>query len=158
MKRFRDMTVAERFERQWMPEPNSGCHLWLGAVADTGYGKIIALGQPKASAHRVSYILHYGQIPADKWVLHRCDVRLCVNPHHLFLGTAADNSADMLGKGRHRTNPNRGTANHLAKLDDDAVRNIRTSPDTTAALARRFGMTYRAIMLVRTYQTWRHLP
>ena len=155
--RFRDMTLAERFDRQWIPEPNSGCHLWLGAMADTGYGKIIALGQPKASAHRVSYTLHYGQIPPDKWVLHRCDVRLCVNPLHLFLGSAADNSADMMGKRRHRTNPNIGTANHLAKLDDDAIRVIRSSADTTRALARRFNVTPHAVKLARTYQTWRHV-
>lgn len=157
MTRFRDMTVAERFERQWMPEPNSGCHLWLGAIADTGYGKIIAFGQPKASAHRVSYILHYGPIPTDKWVLHRCDVRLCVNPLHLFLGTPADNTADMLGKKRHRTNPNIGTANHLAKLSDDAVRIIRSSTEATRALARRFGVTAHAIALVRAGKTWRHV-
>jgi HNH endonuclease len=157
MKRFRDMSVAERFSRQWIPEPNSGCHLWLGAVADTGYGKMIAFGQPKASAHRVSWILNKGPVPAGLWVLHTCDVRLCVNPEHLFLGTAADNTNDMMKKERHRTNPNLGVNNHNARLDDHAVRFIRASSDTGVDLAARYGVTPRVVYLVRNGQTWRHV-
>lgn len=155
--RLRDTTVADRFNRNWMPVTESGCWIWLGTIADTGYGKMIAFGQPKASTHRVSYILHCGPIPLNSWVLHRCDVRLCVNPDHLFLGSAQDNSDDMIAKNRHRTKPSRGVENCNAKLDDAAVRHIRCSPLDGASLARKYGVTPRVIYLVRNDVTWRHV-
>lgn len=155
--RPRDMSVEERFGLQWMPEPNSGCWLWCGTMADTGYGKLYAFGQTKASAHRVSHILHIGPIPAGMMVLHRCDVRLCVNPAHLFVGTAGDNTKDMLAKSRHRTRPNRGVANHNAKLNERDVMMIRASSENGITLARLLGVTPRVIYLVRHGRTWSHV-
>lgn len=66
-----------------------------------GYGVIYFNGR-QTYTHRVSYELHVGPIPDGLFILHRCDVPACVNPDHLFVGSAADNVADMMAKGRHR--------------------------------------------------------
>jgi HNH endonuclease len=98
------MTVTERLFALSIPEPNSGCWLWLAAVAPNGYGKIcITANRAKQSigAHRVSYETFNGAIPPNLLVLHRCDNRACINPDHLFVGTQKDNVDDMNKKGRH---------------------------------------------------------
>jgi hypothetical protein len=152
----RYMSVAERFNAQYLPEPTSGCWLWCGAVADTGYGKMAAFGQVKASAHRVSWRLHNGDIPRGSFVCHRCDVRLCVNPAHLFLGSPADNMADMHAKGRHRTAPNRGAANHNAKLTEEQVREIRANGRDALEVARELGVSRALVYHIRNGRAWRH--
>lgn len=76
-----------------------GCRLWLGATDRCGYG-VVAIGPHRHKAHRVAWALENGPIPDGLSVLHRCDVPACVEPGHLFLGTAADNARDMGAKGR----------------------------------------------------------
>lgn len=87
-----------RFEEKYTPEPNTGCWLWMGGVGGGGYGTFHY--DSERLAHRVSYLMHRGTI-GDLCVLHVCDVPLCVNPDHLFLGTYVDNAVDCLRKGRH---------------------------------------------------------
>lgn len=77
---------------------DSGCWHFTGPISATGYGKIGYRGRVTL-AHRLSYILHVGD-PGELFVLHKCDNRKCVNPEHLFLGTAKDNTQDMLAKNR----------------------------------------------------------
>lgn len=82
-------------------EKTEGCWLWTAANGGPGkYGQFAIHAHYHEGAHRVSYVLNVGPIPEGMGVLHRCDVPLCVRPDHLFLGTAADNIADMLAKGR----------------------------------------------------------
>lgn len=90
-----------------------GCWLWTGAVSRNGYGQFTVGGKTKL-AHRVAWLISNGSIPRGEGhhgtcVLHKCDTPLCVRPDHLFLGTAKDNSIDMVQKGRHfsRTSPHR---------------------------------------------------
>ena len=105
-------------------EKSSGCWLWVGAKQKDGYGMFTPSGRGSSvSAHRYSYALKYGEIPAGKNILHRCDTPSCVNPDHLFLGTRSDNMQDMQEKGR--CNYLSGGKSHMAKLTDEDVRSIR---------------------------------
>jgi hypothetical protein len=79
-----------------------GCWLWTASMDRHGYGQFCAGGRPK-KAHRVAWFLTHGAWPTN--ALHRCDTPACVRPDHLFEGTKADNTADMMLKGRHRPVP-----------------------------------------------------
>lgn len=88
-------------EASSIPEPNSGCWLWLGPIDPNGYGRISKRTFGFILAHR--YAKHEaGNDVKGVCVLHRCDNPICVNPDHMFLGTNKDNSQDMVRKGRAR--------------------------------------------------------
>ena len=90
--------LAERLERSSEPLLD-GCRAWAGRPGRNGYGQISVNNHPR-SVHRVAYEVSKGEIPAGLCVMHSCDNRLCINPAHLSLGTKADNSRDMVAKGR----------------------------------------------------------
>lgn len=90
--------ILERFLKY--VEKLESCWNWKGAlVSRNGYGQFY-MKMKNIMAHRASWILHHGEIPEKLWVLHICDNKKCVNPEHLFLGTAKDNTYDMIRKGR----------------------------------------------------------
>jgi hypothetical protein len=91
--------MLEGFEQKFVPEPNSGCWLWLGAMA-SGYGTFLVNGK-MTGAHRVAWQLYRGEISEGLFICHSCDVPSCVNPGHLFVGSNTDNQRDALNKGRH---------------------------------------------------------
>lgn len=81
-----------------IPEPNSGCFLWLGAMNSNGYG-LARIDRAMYLAHRLMWTGLHGD-PGNLLVLHRCDTPACINPAHLFIGTQTDNMTDCTAKGR----------------------------------------------------------
>jgi len=132
------------------------CWLWRGGIQqNTGYGQYTSK-RKNQGAHRVSWILHFGEIPKGLFVLHKCDVKICVNPKHLFLGTQLDNMRDMHKKGRQ---PNlKGENCHHAKLNWKKVNQIRQlrifKNLTYEKLARMFGISPGAILKIIKQKTW----
>jgi hypothetical protein len=153
-----------------IPEPNSGCWLWERGVNRQGYGKIKALGKT-VFAHRAAYVEYVSPIPDRLQVCHRCDTPYCVNPGHLFLGTAADNHADRNRKNRQvqgdrqglRRHPDRaprGERNSGAKLTESQVLEIRcrlAGGQKGIDLAAMFGVSITAIHFIRRRKTWGHI-
>jgi hypothetical protein len=140
-----------------------GCWVWSGSRSAGGYGQWLLektpLGNGRYSkrriyAHRLSWELHRGAIPDGLRVLHECDNPPCVNPEHLFLGTMADNTHDMLAKGRE----SRGEDRPLAKLTERDVIAIRQSKETLMVLAERYGVAFQTISDVRRRKVWKHVP
>lgn len=91
--------LRTRLERLSTPEPNTGCWLWTSTTTNRGYGRL-SIDGGDVLAHRAAYEAFCGAIPAGLMVCHRCDVRSCINPEHLFLGCAQDNQADKARKSR----------------------------------------------------------
>lgn len=145
------MTLREYIASRSTPVPETGCWLWLGQWTAKGYGGTHAGGQNYA--HRLSYQEHVGPIPEGMMVCHKCDTRACCNPDHLFVGTAAHNSADAKAKGRMHP----GTRNYNSKLTDELVAEIRASKLSVRAIARDLGMSHATIAMARRGDTWRHV-
>ena len=162
-----NLTPAERF---WAKVDKSGeCWLWTGWVTNRGYGCLHVCGRD-VLAHRFSFELEFGPFPHEQLGLHHCDNPPCVRPYHLFLGTAADNTADMIAKGRHgmAIHPERvvkqGEAHGCAVLTNSDVLSIRSryrrrsSDANIDTLAAEDGVTRSAIFGVVSRRTWAHLP
>lgn len=97
--------TRDELESRSIPEPNSGCFIWLGAARGEGYG-VVRLGsnldgtRRLEGASRLMWKIVNGPIPEGKIICHRCDNPFCINLDHLFVGTFADNSQDCVKKGR----------------------------------------------------------
>jgi hypothetical protein len=156
--------LAERFFEKVIPEPMSGCWLWMGAAMGFGYGSI-GLGRATegtAYAHVVSLQLHGIAIPPGAHVRHICDTPPCVNPKHLLVGTQRENNQDMARKRRNRV-PHPGTQGAKqwnARLDDEKVRQIRqrlSSGANRRGLAAEFKVSKDTIGLIARGRSWRYV-
>ena len=152
--RWKGESITARLEAVSMPEPNSGCLLCL--LSDTGLGYVLISWHGKVwKAHRLAWVGAHGPIPEGMHVLHKCDVRSCVNPDHLWLGTNDDNVADKLAKGRHGCL--KGSECSWAALTESDVINILISPMSARSLARQYGVSSVAVDNIRKRKTWKHV-
>jgi hypothetical protein len=133
------------------------CWLWTAGKQGGGYGAFYhARTNKQELAHRVSWQLHFGKIPHGLHVLHKCDVRACCNPRHLWIGTNADNMADRDAKGRCIPPPHyKGEAHPRAKLTAVQVKKIRASSRSIRVIAATYGVGSSQIYAIRNGKNWR---
>lgn len=158
--------VREYIEERVQMVPWSGCWLWERALNTAGYGSahipwrwLRGDTRPTRTAHRLSYEAFVGPIPdhdstRGTCVLHKCDVRCCCNPDHLFLGTAKSNSEDMVAKQRQA----HGERNRLARLTESDVQDIvrrLNSGESQASIARSLGVGRSTIHRIHHGETWK---
>ena len=161
------MLTAEQVRFFSHVQLTTGCWLWTAAMNEKGYG-VFGRGKRTYKAHRVSYEYAHGTIPDGLCVLHRCDTPACVNPAHMFLGTRADNNADMKAKGRQKTGSSRrvtfykrGSCHHEAVMCEALVshlRHLRHTGYSYSQLAREFGIGLTTAYKIATRKTWTHVP
>ena len=133
------------------------CWIWQGAVGGDGYG-VITLGRRQYRAHRISFEIHSGRQADGLLVCHKCDVPLCVNPSHLFLGTHQDNTADMIAKSRRAMIVDLCHSNtkvsHSQRME---IRERRNAGESLKQLAADFGVSFQTISAIsrgqRNYAT-----
>lgn len=147
-------TITERFSDKIRIDRKTGCWEWTGGLI-SGYGAIWIGGNKTIGAHRVSWEIHKGRIPKGMFVCHHCDNRKCVNPDHLFIGTAADNIADMDKKNRRRNVC--GDACPWKKLTSSQAAAIKNSRAKTRPLAKKYAVSKSTIDDIRNNRTWRHV-
>lgn len=159
-------SFEERFWSRVRRADGDACWEWTAARFPKGYGKVaLTSGRRKTDgAHRIAWILTNGPIPDGLWVLHKCDYRPCCRPDHLFLGTAKDNTLDMIAKGRSRYRvgvwraPQVYRPSPRRKFTPQDVQSMRVRAEAgepLAALARDVGASRSQIRLIVSRATYR---
>lgn len=152
-----NLEIIERFHEKWKENPKTGCWEWTASKAGKGYGQIkIPHTRKQIYAHRLSYLIHKGEIPDGLDVCHTCDNPICVRPSHLFLGSNSDNHQDMKAKGRHLN----GEKNKIAKLTDEKVRRIHELSKeglSQGKIGKIFGVGQQTIWKILHGIRWEHI-
>jgi hypothetical protein len=152
--------VELRFHEKYIPEPNTGCWLWIAAQYYNRYG-VFRFNGKNTGAHRVSYEIHYGPFDKSLFVCHKCDIKECVNPDHLFLGTHKENMKDCINKGRFKTGRTDGTFNPNVSLSEKDVLNIRREfckkKRNGRILAKKYGVSPQNICSIVKRKLWKHI-
>ncbi|WP_413813521.1 HNH endonuclease signature motif containing protein [Bosea sp. Root670] len=131
-----------------------GCWLWAGLLDKDGYGRVTYFGVT-GRAHRKAYELVCGAIPDGMLLRHSCDNPRCVNPRHLTVGTVADNSADMVERGRAVVRI--GNLNTAAKLSESQARSIFTDTRHHREIASEYGVSSETVWDIKSGRSWSHL-
>ena len=145
-------TIQDRFFNRFKKDP-SGCWIWSSHSDKDGYG-LLPGNNGSTRAHRLSYEIHVGAIGCGLVVCHTCDNPSCVNPDHLFVGTAKDNCDDMISKNRDRII---GSRNNKAKLTEENINAIRESKDSLSETADYYGVSISTIKRIKSGESWRHV-
>jgi hypothetical protein len=151
------LEVVERFHEKWVVNKENGCWEWTASLAGKGYGQMKVPGTRRQEyAHRISYMIHCGNIPGDMQVCHTCDNPKCVKPSHLFLGTSGDNHLDMKEKDRHLN----GERNKKAKLTEEQVRRIHelhSQGMSQGKIGEAFGVSQGQVFRILHGIQWQHI-
>lgn len=136
-------------------EKSNDCWNWVGGKDGGGYGCFSSSMMKERKSHRISWILHYGEIPNGMHILHHCDNPSCVNPNHLFIGKNVDNVRDKIRKGR--IGDFSGTRNGMCKLTENEVLNIRKLHDEGVSyrmLSKKFNIGMTQIGRIIRKESW----
>jgi hypothetical protein len=141
----------------YIVNPGTDCWEWQRAKANGGYGRMTVAGRV-VRAHRAYWEAINGPVPEGLWVLHKCDNPCCVNPDHLYVGDAADNTRDAVERGRFKPNTMRGEANPRHKLTASQAQAIRSEyiprVVTASALALRYGVSKKLVLNIVHGKAW----
>lgn len=152
-------TPEERLWSKVSIASRGSCLEWTGARSASGYG-IFMINRKRVQTHRAAWMFTNGDIPKGKMVCHNCDNRLCCNPGHLFIGSAKDNTLDMIAKGRHKPFCTRGESHHKSKLREGEVLQIRmlhASGVSISMICERFSISRQHANGIIKKRIWRHL-
>jgi HNH endonuclease len=154
---LKDIHIQRFFEKVLKTDT---CWLWIRCINSKGYGMITINNKPYLS-HRISWVIHNGNIPNNLLVLHKCDIPACVNPEHLFLGTFKDNSKDCANKSRLNSQVDssfiQGEKHGSAKLTEKEVLEIRESTEKLKFLSNKYNVHINTISKIRLGKLWKHL-
>lgn len=149
-------SMRDRLENWSIPEPNSGCWLWLGGSTMAEYGIITIDGKARL-AHRASYEEHRGPIPVGMLVLHRCDTPLCINPDHLFLGTHQDNTDDMRAKERQAAGERHGCVKITEAIVEKIAADLAAGSLSLVDISKRYSLSEQHIGNINRGRNWAHV-
>lgn len=137
------------------------CWIWKGFKDKYGYGVIKVKGK-FYKAHRLSFMLFNGEIPEGLLICHKCNIRDCVNPEHIYAGTGSDNQKDAVKAGTSNfiKNKQTGSNNYGAKLNEEQVKEIKKlikQEFRLSDIASLFKVTRRAIGHIKSGRNWKHV-
>jgi hypothetical protein len=138
-------------------EKTDSCWIWKAKARCNGYG-LFKINQRNIPAHRISYQIHNGDFDFNLHVLHKCDIRNCVNPDHLFLGTNKDNVDDKVSKDRQA----KGSDNGNSILSENDVIEIKELLKYKyygyiRHMMKKYNVSERCILDIKSGRTWKHI-
>lgn len=145
----RSQYIRALIEERSIPEPNTGCWLWMCATSSCGYGSI-GYEKRRWVAHRLSWEGVNGPIAEGLLLCHKCDTPACVNPDHMFVGTMADNMRDMVKKRRFAV-AKRGNGSKLTELQAEKIKHDLRSQ---SAIASEYGIHQSMVSLIKSGRCW----